>query len=102
MPTLNIQRTIIPPNGFLAAARQDSIYSAANLNLADLAGKAQQELPFSFECFVVESNGTISAGYVFASGVWADSTTYETVESTDITGIVYFRNPADYDVEFVW
>lgn len=102
MPILNIQRTIIPPLGFLAAAKQDSIYSATNLNIGNLSSSAQQSLPEEFEIQVIGTTGQPIKIYGWTGSAWTDYDTFEEVTTTDITGIVHFRNPANYDVEFIW
>lgn len=102
MPTLHLQRTILPPLGHLAPAKQDSIHSAANLNIATLPLQSQQTLPVGFEVFAIGSGGAPTALYAWTGSAWEDETTSEIVTATDITGIVHFRNPADFDVEFVW
>lgn len=102
MPILHVQRSILPPNGFLAAAKQDSVYVAASFNIGVLSGKAQQALPEDFQVLVIGSGGPAKTVYAWTGSAWVDLETFEEVASTSIMGIVHFRNPADYDVEFVW
>lgn len=101
MNSLHLQRSIMPPNGFLCAAKQDSVYSATNFNIAVLSSKAYQVLPVGFEVLVMTS-GSASSIYGWNGTAWEDEVLSEIVEETNITGAIHFRNPADYDVEFVW
>jgi hypothetical protein len=58
MALLHLTRTILPPIGCLAPAKQLGIYTASHLNIADLSGKAQQSLPVGFEVILIGSGGS--------------------------------------------
>ena len=98
MNSIALTRSITPPGGHFCPAKQDSVYEADSFNIQDLPAKAQQSLPNGFT--VLE----ISAGNIYGwSGTgWEDEINGGPVSSTSITGTVHFRNPATYDVEFVW
>lgn len=103
MNSIALTRSIMPPDGHFCPAKQDSVHQATSLDIQTLQTKAQQALPFGFT--VMEINGSGSAVNIYAwNGTgWEDDVNGGLVTAaTSITGTVHFRNPATYDVEFVW
>jgi len=103
MKSIALTRSIMPPDGHFCPAKQDSVYDATALNIQTLPSKAQQSLPPGFEVLEIGSGGSAVNVYGWTGSGWEDGINGGPVTAaTSITGTVHFRNPADYDVEFVW
>lgn len=103
MNSIALIRSITPPEGHFCPAKQDSVYPSTSLDIQTLPTKAQQLLPAGFAVLEIDGSGSAVNIYAWTGSGWEDDINGGPVEaSTDITGMVHFRNPAAYDVEFVW
>jgi len=99
MKCIALTRSIMPPDGHFCPAKQDSVYEATSFDIQTLPSKAQQDVPASFLVINIFTGNV----YAWTGSGWEDGINGGSVTAaTAITGTVHFRNPADYDVEFVW
>lgn len=103
MNSIALTRSIMPPAGHFCPSKQDSVYVSTALDVQTLSAKAQQALPSGFEVLEIGSGGGAVNIYTWVGSSWEDGINGGPVTTpTSITGTVYFRNPANHDVEFVW
>lgn len=79
-----------------------SIFYANGLNVVELQNKTTQTIPDGMAVYLLGQGGSASEIYAFDQGQWVDEISGLPVTQTNLTGMVYLKNPSVNPIHLHW
>ncbi len=93
---ISIQSSFKPPLGLVLPAKQDVRTTVASATaLSTLITSSHPAIPEGLEIHASDL-------FVFADGHWLKQSDESNADSTEVSGVIHFRNNANYDIGITW